>query len=148
MEKPQRILLINANCGNFVWFGRQKVFNRSRLLPLSSPYFIRVPRHFLLLSAKIRKNIGICKFIGKIVQIVETGPLYINKVTGGIDKCHLFSDNGRLLRNKAGLFPNKCHLLWKECHIVTLTASLSPCRHPCHPQKLDAPPVFIGILSP
>ena len=103
------------------------------LLPLSSPYFIRVPRHFLLLSAKIQKNIGICKFIGKIVQIVETSPIYINKVVGGIDKCHFFSDNGRLLRNKAGLLPNKCHLLWKECHIVTLAAVLSPC---CHPDTL------------
>ena len=96
-------------------------------------------RGFALFSycffAKIRKYIGISKFIGGKVQIVETGSIYINKVVGCIDKCHFFSDNGRLLRNKAGLFPNKCHFLWKECHIVTLTASLSPCRHPCHPQN-------------
>ena len=85
------------------------------LLPLSSPYFIRVPRHFLLLSAKIRKNIGICKFIEKIVQIVETSSIYINKEEGCIDKkCHLFSDNGRLLRNNGRLLVTRPYLLRRK----------------------------------
>ena len=84
------------------------------LLPLSSPYFIRVPRHFPIVFAKIQKNIGICKFIGKIGQIVETSPLYINKVVGGVDKCHLFSDNGRLLRNNGRLLVTRPYLLRRK----------------------------------
>ena len=105
MEKPQRILLINANCGNFVWFGRQKVFNRSRLLPLSSPYFIRLSRQFPYLFAKIQINIEIYKYIEKKVPIVETiirhSSLYIIICT------HMDSFNGSnlkvrpILRNQA-----------------------------------------------